>query len=489
MRAALPAPPRPHPARTLLILSGAAISFALAQTSLVPAIEELIHVFHTDAAGVAWTLTGYLASAAVFTPVFGRLGDMLGKKRMLVVALGLFAAGNLVAALGHSLGMVVAGRVLQGTGGGVFPLCFAIIRDEFPRERVRASIGLISAIAGIGGGLGLVMGGLLVDHASYHWIFWVGAAGAALAGVAAQLLIPESPNRSPGKVDVRGAAVLAVGLIMPLLAISRANAWGWTDPRTLALTAAGLLVLAFWVRLERRTAEPLANIATLTRRPVLMTNIATLLTGFGMFGSFILVPQLAEAPASTGYGFGASATQAGLLMVPGALVMLVAGPVSGMIGERFGSKIPLGLGGLIAAAGLALLALVHGAQLEVAAFSAVMFAGIGLAFSAMPNLIVDAVSPAETGEATGFNALVRSVGSSLGSQVSGAILAGSIIAGSPSESGFRTAFLVSAGIAIVAGATSMFIPAVSGEHAAHLGAAEELAAAAPLGEPAYAGER
>jgi MFS family permease len=208
-----------------------------------------------------------------------------------------------------------------------------------------------------------------------------------------------------------------------------------------------------------------------------------------MFGSFILVPQLAEAPASTGYGFGASATQAGLLMVPGALVMLVAGPVSGMIGERFGSKIPLGLGGLIAAAGLALLALVHGAQLEVAAFSAVMFAGIGLAFSAMPNLIVDAVSPAETGEATGFNALVRSVGSSLGSQVSGAILAGSIIAGSPSESGFRTAFLVSAGIAIVAGATSMFIPAVSGEHAAHLGAAEELAAAAPLGEPAYAGER
>jgi MFS family permease len=479
---------RPHPTRTLLILSGAALSFALAQTSLVPAIEALIRAFHTDAAGVAWTLTGYLAAAAVFTPVFGRLGDMFGKKRMLVVALALFAAGNLLAALGDSLEIVVAGRVLQGTGGGIFPLCFAIIRDEFPRERVRASIGLISAIAGIGGGLGLVMGGLLVDHASYHWIFWVGAAGAALAGVAAHLLVPESPRRSPGRVDVRGAALLALGLVMPLLAISKANLWGWTDARTLVLTAAGLAVLAVWVRVQRRTPEPLANIATLTRRPVLMTNVATLLTGFGMFGSFILVPQLAEAPTSTGYGFGATATHAGLLMLPGALIMLVAGPVSGMIGERFGSKVPLGLGGLIAAAGLAMLGVAHGTQLEVAIFSAVMFTGIGLAFSAMPNLIVDAVSPAETGEATGFNALVRSVGSSLGSQVSGAILAGSIVAGSPSESGFRTAFLVSAGIAVVAAAMAMFIPPAAGEHGPHLGARDEVGAAGPLGEPAYAGE-
>ncbi|MCW2992224.1 MAG: transporter [Solirubrobacterales bacterium] len=481
---------RPHPTRTLLILGVAALSYAIAQTSIVPAIGDLIRVFHTDAAGVAWTLTAYLASAAVFTPVLGRLGDMFGKKRMLVIALGVFAAGNVLAALAGSLEMVVAGRVLQGTGGGIFPLCFAIIRDEFPRERVRASIGLISATAGIGGGLGLVLGGLLVDHASYHWIFWVGGAGAAAAAVAAYVLVPESPNRRPGKVDVRGAVLLGVGLLLPLLAISKANVWGWTDARTLGLTLAGLAVLAIWVAVQRRTAEPLANIATLARRPVLMTNVATLLTGFGMFGSFILVPQLAEAPVSTGYGFGASATHAGLLMLPGALIMLFAGPVSGMLGERFGSRVPLGIGGLIAAVGLALLGVLHGTELEVAVFSAVMFTGIGLAFSAMPNLIVDAVSPAETGEATGFNALVRSVGSSLGSQVSGAILAGTIVAGgSPSDAGFRTAFLVSAGIALVAAAMAMIIPAVSGEHAPHLSALGELGAAGPLGEPAYAGER
>lgn len=485
----MPPAPRPHPTRSLLILSTAAMSFALAQTSIVPAIGELMHVFDTDAAGVAWTLTGYLVCAAVFTPIFGRLGDMFGKKRMLVIALGVFAAGNVVAALGQSLEAVVAGRVLQGVGGGIFPLCFAIIRDEFPRERVRASIGLVSALSGIGGGLGLMAGGLLVDHVSYQWIFWTGAAGAAMAALATHLLIPESPNRAGGRVDFRGAALLAVALVVPLVGVSEANRWGWGSAKTLGTIVAGAVLFTLWVRVQRRTSEPLANIATLTRRPVLMTNLATLLTGFGMFGSFILVPQLAEAPTSTGYGFGASATEAGLLMLPGALIMLVAGPISGMIGERYGSKVPLGLGGVIAAAGLALLGLVHATQFEVMLFSAVLFAGIGLAFSAMPNLIVDAVSPAETGEATGFNALVRSVGASLGSQVSGAILAGSIIAGgSPSEAAFRGAFLLGAAVTLMAAATAMFIPAVPGDHDEHLSAAEELGAAGPLAEPAYAGK-
>jgi MFS family permease len=254
--------------------------------------------------------------------------------------------------------------------------------------------------------------------------------------------------------------------------------------------AAGLLVLAAWVALERRTAEPLAHIPTLTRPPVLMTNIATLLTGFGMFGSFILIPQLAEAPASSGYGFGASATHAGLLMVPGSLTMLLAGPFSGVLGNRFGSKVPLAVGGLVSAAGLLLLALAHGSQAEVLIFAIVMFTGIGLAFAAMPNLIVDAVPQHQTGEATGFNALVRSVGSSLGSQVSASILAGSIVAGGlPSDGSFKTAFGLSAAVAFVAAAMALLIPIPRGPVGEHLSAAQELGAAAPLGEPAYGLER
>src|SRR5215213_10243830 len=225
---------RPHPMRSLLILSTAALAFALAQTTLIPALGELAGELHTDASGVAWTLTGYLLSAAVCTPIFGRLGDMFGKRRLLVISLGVFGAGSVVAALAHSLGLLVAGRVFQGAGGGIFPLCFAIIRDEFPREKVSSSIGLISATFGIGGGAGLIIGGTLVDGVSYHWIFWLGAAMAGVAAVLTQLLIPESPNRQPGRIDVRGAVVLAAGLTLPLLAIARANDWGWGSARTLA---------------------------------------------------------------------------------------------------------------------------------------------------------------------------------------------------------------------------------------------------------------
>ena len=454
--------PRPHPMRSLLILSVAALAFALAQTTLIPALGQLAEELDTDASGVAWTLTGYLLAAAVCTPIFGRLGDMFGKRRLLVISLSVFAAGSVVAALADTLEVLVGGRVLQGAGGGIFPLCFAIIRDEFPRDKVSSSIGLISATFGIGGGAGLILGGLLVDNASYHWIFWLGAAMAVVAAVLTQILIPESPNRSPGRIDIRGAAVLALGLTMPLLAIARANHWGWASAQTLILLAAGLIVLAFWVWLQKRTVQPLADVELLARPPVLMTNIATLLVGFGMFGSFILIPQLAESPTSTGYGFGLDATGAGLLMLPGALVMLVAGPFSGVLVRRFGAKMPLATGAFVSAAALAAMGLDHGSQGAMIAWNVILSIGIGLAFAAMPNLIFDAVPQSETGEATGFNTLVRSVGASLGSQISAAILTASVIAGTalPSDDGYTTAFLVSAGIATVAALVSLAIPRV-----------------------------
>jgi EmrB/QacA subfamily drug resistance transporter len=477
---------RPHTARTLSILGVAALAYALAQTTVIPAIPDLMGALHTDESGVTWTLTAYLVSAAVFTPLVGRLGDIYGKRRLLVVALFAFAAGSVIAAVSASLWVVVAGRVVQGVGGGIFPLCFAIVRDEFPRDRVARGIGLMSAIAGIGGGLGLVLGGLLVDYVSYHWIFWLGAAMGLGAAVATELLVPESPIRTPARLDVRGALVLAVGLVLPLIAISQAHSVGWTSTRTLVLIGAGLVVLVFWVALQRRTEEPLADVEALARPRVLLTNVATLLVGYGMFGSFILIPTLAQSQASTGYGFGDDATQAGLLLVPGCLMMLAFGPLSGIVGGRVGNKVPLALGGFLTALGLALLAAGHGTQAEVIAFSVIMSAGIGLAFAAMPNLIIEAVPPEQTGEATGFNALVRSVGSSLGSQVSATILAGSAVAGVPTDAGFTHAFAVSAVVAACAGAVALVIPRARA--AAHAPVLDELGAASPLPEPAYSQE-
>ncbi len=475
---------RPHPMRSLLILGIAALSFALAQTTLVPALAHLAEEFHTDTSGIAWILTGYLIAAAVFTPIFGRLGDMFGKRRLLVIALLVFAAGSVVSALGSSLETVVIGRVLQGVGGGIFPLCFGIIRDEFPREKVSTSIGLISATAGIGGGLGLILGGLILDNASYHWIFWLGGAMAVLAAVAAVIWVPESPNRHPAKVDIRGALVLAIGLSIPMYAVSQANNWGWGDVRTIGLVAVGVVILALWFQLQRRTESPLADVTLLAKPAVAMTNLATLFIGFGMFGSFILIPQLVEAPEAAGYGFGLSATQAGLVMLPAALCMLVAGPASGMLGSRYGNKLPLALGGVVSGLGLVGVGLDHGAISHVVFWNLISSVGVGLAFAAMPNLIMETVPMDRTGEATGFNVLIRSVGSSLGSQLTASILTASVVTatGLPSADGFTTAFLVTAGISLFAGVMATLIPSRGG---GHVGIGEEIGAASVLGDPAY----
>jgi MFS family permease len=274
-----------------------------------------------------------------------------------------------------------------------------------------------------------------------------------------------------------------------MVGIARANDWGWGSTRTIALITAGLVILAGWVVLERRTPEPMADIETLRRPPVLVTNIATMLVGFGMFGAYILIPQLAEAPESTGYGFGLSATAAGVLMLPGALAMLFVGPVSGILGAKMGNKLPLALGAVITAAGMILMGFMHGSELEILLFNTLASIGIGLAYAAMPNLIVDAVPQERTGEATGFNAVVRSVGSSLGSQVTAAILAGSVLGATqlPSDDGYTAAFLVSGAGALVAALAAVMIPSDGGH--GHLPVAAEIGAAGPLPDPAYATER
>lgn len=455
-----PSPDRAAPDRTLLILSLGTIAFALGQTLIIPAIPDIKASLGASSSAVAWLVTAYFLTASISTPIAGRLGDMFGKRKLLAISLALFAAGCLLSALGTSLEVIVAGRALQGLGGGVFPLSFGIIRDEFPAERVPASVGLLGATAGVGGGIGLPLGGVIADHASFHWIFWISSIVAVIAVITTLLYVPESPLRSPGRVDVRGALVLSVGLVLPLLAVSQATSWGWGSPRTLGLTALGVLVLVAWVRLEQRTPEPLVNMRTLAQRTVLTTDVATFLVGFGLFGSFVLIPQLAQLPKDTGYGFGLNATEAGLLLAPSALLNLFLSPLSGRMGGRLGARVPLTIGCLTATASLGLLAVAHGSPAITLAWAALLGVGVGFAFSAMPNLIIEAVDRHETGEATGVNTIARNVGASLGSAVGGSVLASDVLStGFPTDSAFTAALAISAVGSLVAALAAVSIPA------------------------------
>jgi EmrB/QacA subfamily drug resistance transporter len=444
-------PARQHYALTLGVLTISALAYAISQTMVAPALPEIQRELGTTTTTVTFVLTVYLLTASVATPIVGRLGDMFGKERLLVITLLVFAAGSLVAALSDSIWVLIAGRAIQGVGGAVFPLSFGIIRDEFPPQRVAMGIGLISATFGIGGGAGLVLSGLIVDHLSYEWIFWLAFAVVVVAVVATWRFVPESPVKSPTRIDWGGAALLSGGLVSLLVGVSEGNSWGWDSPRILGLFAVAAALLVSWVAYERRHPVPLVDIAMMRKRAVLATNVTGLLIGFGMFGSFILIPQFVQMPIESGYGFGASVTAAGLFLLPSTTVMLFAGPLSGWLGGRFGSKVPLLIGTALSTASYVFLAVEHDTRLSIYVGSALLGLGIGFSFAAMANLIVEAVDQTQTGVATGMNTIMRTIGGSLGGQVAASIVAGHILAstGLPAESGFTTAFAMSA-IAVAA---------------------------------------
>ena len=451
---------RQHYNVTLAILTLAGAAYSLQQTMVVPALPTLQRDLHTSTTWVTWVLTVFLLVASVATPVLGRLGDQYGKERLLAIALAIFLAGCVGSAAAWNIWSLIAFRALSGAAGAVFPLSFAIIRDEFPAEKVGVAIGLVSAVFGVGGGFGIVLAGLIVDHLSWRWLFITGAIFVAIATVLVVRFVPESPVKTPSGVDVPGAALLSAGLVALLLALSEGEAWHWLSGRILGLFAAAAALLVVWGFVELRVDEPLVDMRMLAYRPVLLTNATALIAGFAMFGTFVLVSNFAETPRGLSpslarlvhYGFGASATKAGLYLLPSSVVLLFAGPLAGLVGRRTGMKWPLAFGLAFVATAAASLALWNDRPWQLLAAMPVLGLGVGFAFAAMATLVTEAVRPTETGVATGMNTVMRTVGGVVGAQVGAALLTAYTIRGThvPSVTGFQAAFAISAAVSLVA---------------------------------------
>jgi EmrB/QacA subfamily drug resistance transporter len=453
------APHRQHYGLTFAVLALAGMTFALLQSLVAPALPEIQHALNASETATAWILTAYLLSASVLTPIVGRIGDMFGKERTLVLSLVVLGLGTLLAALAKSIEVLIVARVIQGCGGAIFPLAFGIIRDEFPRTRAPQGIALMSTIIGIGGGAGIVLAGPIVDALSYHWLFWIPLGVVAIAIVATILFVPESPVKVPGRVNVSGALLLSAWLVCLLVAISEGSTWGWSDPRTVGLFAAALVLLGAWVANEERAAEPLVDMKMMRIRAVWTVNAAAFLVGAGMYSSFILIPLFVETPSTAGYGFSASVTGAGLFMLPSTLAMLVAGPIAGRMASRVGSRGALIAGSVTTCAAYVWLAILHSVAWEIYVGSALLGAGIGLAFASLANLIVEAVRPEQTGVATGMNTVMRSLGGAVGSQIGASIIAATVVGDAlPTEHGFTLAFVVGAVACGLAALTCLAIP-------------------------------
>lgn len=450
------AAPSQRPTPVLLTLTGAGIAFALSQTLVVPALPALAQEFEASPSAVSWVLTGFLVSASIATPIAGKLGDLYGKGRVLTWIMVIFSIGAVINALAPSIEVLIAGRVLQGVAGGVFPLAFGIVRDTFPREQVPGGIAIISAVFGIGGGIGLPLSGLIVDHLNLDWLFWISLIALPVAW-AVHRFVPPSPPVENARVDWLGAVVLSAALAAILLGVSQAGEWGWGSPANVGSILGGFALIGVFVWIEYRVHQPLIDMAVLRKPAVAFTNLTGFLVGVAMFSSFLVFPQFAQAPESTGYGFGFSVTAAGFLMLPTALAQLAAGPPAAMLGARIGFRSVLTLGAILITLSFLINTFAHDHPWELVIGGMLMGVGITFGFAAMANLIVDAVPQGEVGIATGINTVMRTVGGSFGAAIVTAILTSGTTP-LPSEELYTTAFAFSAVAGAIAVAASLLIP-------------------------------
>ncbi|MGW7509632.1 MFS transporter [Streptomyces massasporeus] len=455
-----PAAPRANAVVAVLAFGGIVVS--LMQTLVIPIVPELPRLLNAPASDTAWAVTATLLAAAVATPMTGRLGDMYGKRRMLLISLVMLVAGSVTAALSDSLAPMIVGRALQGLASGVIPLGISIMRDELPAERLGSATALMSASLGVGGALGLPAAALIADNLDWHALFWVSAGLGVVALVLVPALVPESEVRTGGRFDLVGSIGMAAGLVSLLLAISKGGDWGWGSGTTLGLFAAAVVVLLAWGWWELRVQEPLVDLRTTARRQVLVTNLASIAVGFAMFAMSLVIPQLLQLPEATGYGLGKSLLVAGLTMAPSGLVMMATAPVSAALSKARGPKTTLMVGALIVAAGYGLNIVLMSELWHFVLVTCVIGAGIGFTYGSMPALIMGAVPASETGAANSLNTLMRSIGTSTASAVAGVILAQMTtdFGGTPlpSQDGFKVVLAVGAGAALLAFVVASFIP-------------------------------
>jgi MFS family permease len=473
--------PRKSTRLTFAVLASGAGVFAMLQSLIAPALPTVQHALHTSQSTATWVMTAYLLSASVFTPILGRVGDLIGKKRTLVAVLLTVAVGCLLAALAPTIGVLIVARVVQGVGGALFPLSFGIIRDEFAPSEVSGSISNLSAVIAAGGGVGIVAAGPIVSALDYKWLFWIPVAIVAVTTLIAFRYVPESPNRAEGQVSWLGAGLLSAWLVALLLPLSQAGVWGWGSARVIGLFAAAAVLFALWLLAEARSRTPLIDLRVMRLPAVWTTNAAALLFGAGLYALWSFLPGFVQTPSSAGYGFGADVTAAGLLMLPMLVAMFFSGVLSGRLEPVLGAKRLLVSGTALGALACGSLALWHDQQWQVALVAGVFGLGIGLAFASMANLIVGSVPADQTGAATGMNANIRTIGGSIGAAVTSVLVTGHLQpSGLPYASGYTHGFALLAVLCLAAALAALLVPV---QRTARLTSAPRAAADTPAAEP------
>jgi MFS family permease len=456
------APSQPMNALTaggLFVLCLGALDFGLETSIIAPALPQLTVHYQTSPIAISWLATGFLLAQTVAVPLGGRLGDIFGKRRLLLVSLTAFAVGSLLCAVAASVPLAIAGRAVQGAGAALVPLTLGLTRDLIPSHMLARTIGILAGAANIGAALGFVVSGLLVDRFSPASIFWFLFAFAALLTVGVLALVPETPLRTRVPLDLVGAMLLAGGLVALLLAISKGPAWGWSSGSIVALFIAAVVGLATFALRERRVPHPLLDLALVMRRPFVNANLCALTYGFAFLPAILLIPQIAAAPVSSGYGLGLSTTQIGLVLVPTSATGFAAAWLAGRVVDRVGPSALVVTAALLGGVAYALLAVSHDSIVTLVVASAAVGVGWGTIPASFYRVVLGRADADKSAVAASVPLIARNIGASLGVTVAFVVISSGGLTGPlPADTGFVRAFTVAAAATVLVAATGFTLP-------------------------------
>ena len=457
---------RHYAAFVLFLLASIAIMVMYVEAMAFPSLPNVMSDFGltpADYALASWVVTIYLVVGCVAIPIFGKLGDIYGKKKMLLVAMVIYSVmvttTGFSREISSSIYVMIVLRGFQGMAMCMFPLAFSIIRDEFPRDRMAVAQGIISAMFGVGTAVGFVLGGEVTDRLGWQWTYHTVAPFAFIATVVVAWKVRESPVRMKAKVDYVGAGFLGGTLISFLVGVTEARNRGWDDPLIIALLViAAVLALAFSVWLGR-AIHPLIRPALMKERDIALTSVIAFVIGFGMFTTFQTIASLA------GFNFGLDATQIGLLLLPTSAVTLVLGPVVGLLVRRYGPKWPTVAGMAIAIVGFALLYMMHGTQGEITFAVAIMGAGQSFAMVGSINMIIISTPVVETAISTSMNTILRTAGSVAGPAIAAVIISQNshidpsrpLLGPIPEDIAYKVIFMMSIAVVAVGVVVGLFL--------------------------------
>jgi MFS family permease len=441
--------------KVLAVLSLVATMVMYAETMLIPAIPDLIKDFHVSYSMSSWILTAYLVSGAVMTPIAGKLSDIYGRKKILLIIMVIYAVGVSLAGFAANIYFMLLARAIQGIGMSMFPIAFGIIRDQFPREKISIGQGVITSMFASGAVIGLAVGGIIVQNYGWHTTFFtIIPIAIALLLIIRRLInvddgdqqqqqgqkqsqIVEDKNireikkntenisdkKSVNQIDVKGAITLATMvtsflLVLTFIETSGSNTNSGSSTQVLVpFLILGIVSFILFVVIEKRAKYPLVDFKLMLNKSILPANLIIMLVGLSMFMVFQTVPILVRNPGPI--GFGEDAVSTGKVQLPFAIVLLIFGPTSGFIVSRLGSLKPIMIGSIITAVAFIGLLLFHSTELLVSTNLAILSTGLSLTSVGTMNVIILSTPRQFSGISLGMTLLMRIIGSAIGPALAG----------------------------------------------------------------------